>query len=342
MNDEQISLHFQIIRQQIWALQGIDAEASQRIDTVLEDLQVSYEEMQTSLETSEATNQDLLQQNQQLTAAYFLYHDLFQSSPIASLVTDASGVILEANQETARLVNVPQPYIVGKPLAAFVTEDDLQAFYTKLNQLSPTSKKQQWQMRLSSWRRKPFEAQLHVEIAQHDTASIKALTIAVYDLSQDQQRVAQLSLDGQSTDLRTAEERSMLPLPQSLDGLRVLVVDDEPDIREFIIAVFESRGIGVKAVASAAAALAELERFRPDVLLSDIRMPGGDGYSLIRQIRALEAERGGHLPAAAITAYLDEDREKSLQAGFEAHLHKLAQPREWVEMITRLVEQATE
>jgi CheY-like chemotaxis protein len=72
------------------------------------------------------------------------------------------------------------------------------------------------------------------------------------------------------------------------------------------------------------------------VLVSDIRMPGEDGYRLIERIRALEAKRGGHLPAAAITAYLDEDREKALSAGFEGHLHKLAQPIELVQMVAQL------
>ncbi|HEY9825424.1 MAG TPA: response regulator [Stenomitos sp.] len=125
---------------------------------------------------------------------------------------------------------------------------------------------------------------------------------------------------------------------QVLTGLRVLVVDDTADDREFAIAVLSGSGIEVSAVASAAEALEELERFRPDVLLIDIRMPGDDGYSLIRQIRALEAEQGGHLAAAAITAYLDWDRQQSLDAGFEAHLHKLAQPEAWIEMVRGLAQ----
>lgn len=128
----------------------------------------------------------------------------------------------------------------------------------------------------------------------------------------------------------------MPQLPQSLDGLRVLVVDDEADVCEFVVAVLEMYGIGVKAVTSADAALEELERFHPDVLLSDIRMPGKNGYSLIQQIRNRETANTGHIPAAAITAYLEEDREKALDAGFEAHLHKLAQPSEWVELVARL------
>lgn len=137
-----------------------------------------------------------------------------------------------------------------------------------------------------------------------------------------------------------AESLPSLRLPQALDGLQVLIVDDEGDTREFITTLLESYGMSVKAVASAAAALQALSQFRPDVLVSDIRMPGGDGYSLIRQIRDWETKQGGHLPAAAITAYQDEDREKSLKAGYEAHLHKLAQPSEWVEMVAQLAGQS--
>ncbi|MEP0957392.1 response regulator [Microcoleus sp. FACHB-1515] len=127
----------------------------------------------------------------------------------------------------------------------------------------------------------------------------------------------------------------MTQIPHSLVGLRVLVVDDEADIREFITVVLESHGMSVKAVASAATAFEVLEPFQPDVLVCDIRMPGGSGYDLMRQIRDLEAKQGGHLPAIAITAYQDEDWEESLKAGFEAHLHKFAQPIEWIETIAQ-------
>ncbi|MBD1846687.1 response regulator [Cyanobacteria bacterium FACHB-63] len=337
MNDDQISLHFQIIRQRISSFQQIDAEAWHGIDAALEDLQVSYEAMQSLLDVSEATNQDLRQQNKQLTTNCSHYRDLFHSSPIAYLETDANGVILDANLAIARLLNTPQSYVVGKPLAVFVAEHDLQTFYIKLNQLSSSSEMQYWQISLRPWKGKPFVAQLHVAIALHDAGLIEALRIGVYDLSQLQKTVDQPSLELNS-EATQEEEKPMLQLPQSLDGLRVLVVDDEADIREFITAVLESHGISVRAVSSAAIALEELERFRPNVLLSDLRMPGGDGYSLIQRIRGLEAKQGGHLPAAAITAYLEEDREKSLQAGFEAYLHKLAQPIEWVELITQLAE----
>jgi CheY-like chemotaxis protein len=127
---------------------------------------------------------------------------------------------------------------------------------------------------------------------------------------------------------------------QSLKGLRVLVVDDEADIREFVAAILESYGVSLKTVASAAEAIEAIDQFQPEVLVIDIRMPNGSGYDLIRQIRALEANRGGHLPAGAITAYLEEDRQLALGAGYEAHLHKLAPPHEWVEMVAQLAGRA--
>lgn len=133
----------------------------------------------------------------------------------------------------------------------------------------------------------------------------------------------------------------MSPLPYALDGLRVLVVDDEAGICTFITALLESHGIGVKAVTSSAAALKEIEQFQPDVLLSDIRMAGGDGYDLIRQIRALETRQGRHIPAAALTAYLDEDREKAFNAGYEAYWYKLSQPTELVEVVVQLAGRVT-
>ncbi len=193
-------------------------------------------------------------------------------------------------------------------------------------------------------------AELHVAISRDTDEQVEDLKIAVCDLSQPQQAFDEghsFAANPHLNQRKRLERVSavgtprMSQIPLAIDGLRVLVVDDETDAREFIIAVLNSYGLHAKSVASAAEALEELGRFRPDVLLSDIRMPDGDGYSLIRQIRALEANQGGHLPAAAMTAYLDEDREKALKAGFEAHLHKLAQPTVWVDLVTQLANQAS-
>jgi signal transduction histidine kinase/ActR/RegA family two-component response regulator len=108
-----------------------------------------------------------------------------------------------------------------------------------------------------------------------------------------------------------------------LTGIRVLVVDDEADARETLVEILRRARAEVLAVASADAALEALESFRPDVLLSDIAMPERDGYSLIQQVRQLPAERGGGVPAVAVTAFArGEDRHRSLLAGFQSHLTK--------------------
>ncbi|MBE9005012.1 PAS domain-containing protein [Fortiea sp. LEGE XX443] len=111
----------------------------------------------------------------------------------------------------------------------------------------------------------------------------------------------------------------------SLAGLRVLVVDDDASIRQLMIAALQPEGVEVTAAASAQEALSILTANpnRYDVLLSDIGMPDEDGYDLIRQVRALSADLGGQIPAAALTAYArEEERQEALRAGFQIHLAK--------------------
>ncbi|HEV2863636.1 MAG TPA: ATP-binding protein [Pyrinomonadaceae bacterium] len=109
----------------------------------------------------------------------------------------------------------------------------------------------------------------------------------------------------------------------TLLGLRVMVVEDEDDTRLMMSKVIERSGAEVVACASAREALEALARWKPDVLMSDIGMPGEDGYALIRKVRALSAESGGRVPAAALTAYArEEDRQRVLEAGFQMHVAK--------------------
>jgi signal transduction histidine kinase/ActR/RegA family two-component response regulator len=127
-----------------------------------------------------------------------------------------------------------------------------------------------------------------------------------------------------------------------LDGLRVLVVDDEPDARLIISTLIERTGAEVKACQSAQEALEVFERWRPDVLMSDIAMPGEDGYSLINKVRSLPAERGGRVPAAAFTAYArEEDRKRALAAGYQMHIAKPVSSGQLVEMIAQLAGRTT-
>lgn len=336
MSDDQVRYHFQGIRKHLAALQGKNAEVWQEIDALLEDLHVIYEQMQTALEAAEVVEEGLLQQTQLLAEKYKHYYDLFQSLPIAYLIIDANGVILEANRAIAQLLNVPQRYLPGKPLVSYVAESDRLAFCTHLSQLSQSDGAQLWQMKLQPRDGQPISAEWQIAISQNNDGFVQSLQIGLYHLPQSQPLVTPLVQQQTLENIPAEATISMSRLSQSLDGLQVLVVDDEADARDFIVAALKSYGIGVRAVASATAALEELKRFRPDVLVSDIRMPGEDGYSLIRQIRSLETGQEWHLPAVAITAYLDEDREKALSAGFKAYFHKLSQPIELIEMVVQL------
>jgi CheY-like chemotaxis protein len=141
-------------------------------------------------------------------------------------------------------------------------------------------------------------------------------------------------------DVRLARGRAgALP---SLDGVSVLVVDDEKDARDVIIAILEQRGARTLEAASVEEALAKLEEERPDVLVSDIGLPEEDGYSLMRRIRALPREKGGAIPAAALTAYArTEDRMQALLAGFQIHVPKPVQPAELIAVVASLAARKT-
>lgn len=313
------------------------AEVIHEISAALSNLEALYQEMLTSLETSAVIEEELGEQNHYAIAEFHYYQNLFQLSVDAFLLTDPKGLILEANSAIATLLNVPQNYLIGKPLAIFVAQSDMQAFRRFLCRLSfATEEVQNLQVNLCPRKGQPFAARLKVVAVSNASMELEALRIGVHNISEYKHFVAQsamqINLENQQAEVITP----LSVLPQSLDGLQVLVVDDEADAREFISTVLETQGIRVKAVGSAAAALEQLNQFQPDVLVSDIRMPGEDGYSLIRQIRALEARQGKHIPAAAITSYLEEDRAKAVSAGFESHLHKLAQPSELIEMVAQL------
>ncbi|HEX2163683.1 MAG TPA: response regulator [Thermoanaerobaculia bacterium] len=127
----------------------------------------------------------------------------------------------------------------------------------------------------------------------------------------------------------------------SLAGVKVLVVEDEPDTRELCRVLLEAEGARVQLSASAESALAEVERFRPDVVLSDIGLPGEDGYSFLRRLRALPADRGGAVPAAAMTAYAGEaDVDRARQVGYALHLAKPVTPDHLIATVAELARAA--
>ncbi|BDA69646.1 PAS/PAC sensor hybrid histidine kinase [Calothrix sp. PCC 7716] len=128
-------------------------------------------------------------------------------------------------------------------------------------------------------------------------------------------------------------------LPESsfnLEGIKVLLVDDDSDTREFITFMLSMYGASVTAVDSGAKALATLAQYKPDILVSDIGMPDIDGYMLILQLRTLAPEQGGLLPAIALTAFAGEiNQQQALKAGFQRHISKPLEP---VTLITAIAE----
>ena len=130
-----------------------------------------------------------------------------------------------------------------------------------------------------------------------------------------------------SLPLRTApaagDESGAVEEEIALDGLRVLLVEDEADARELYRMILEASGARVRAVASAAVALQSFDGAPPDVLVSDIGLPGMDGYELIERIRQLPGARGGRVPAIALTAYAGAEHERrALEAGYQVHVAK--------------------
>ena len=129
--------------------------------------------------------------------------------------------------------------------------------------------------------------------------------------------------------------------PTLLEGLRVLIVEDDEDGRDVLKTALEQCGATVTTAASAAEALLVLSREVPDILVSDIGLPGQDGYELLQEIRKLPAERGGRIPAVALTAYAGaDDKRKSSLAGFQAYLAKPAEPAELIAKVAALAGRA--
>ncbi len=125
--------------------------------------------------------------------------------------------------------------------------------------------------------------------------------------------------------------------PIQLDGIRVLAVDDEPDARHLIKRVLANCGAEVETAESGAATLAILAKTQPQVLIMDIGMPGEDGYTVMRKVRALPAKKGGRIPAIALTAFArSEDRRRAILSGFQMHMAKPVEPSELIAMVASL------
>ena len=119
----------------------------------------------------------------------------------------------------------------------------------------------------------------------------------------------------------------------------ILIVDDEPETRQIIQRILQGCGASVRASQDAASAFALFTATPPDVLVSDIAMPGEDGYTFIQRVRALPSEQGGSVPALALTAFArTEDVNRSLRSGYQSHLSKPFEATNLVRKIAELVD----
>ena len=138
----------------------------------------------------------------------------------------------------------------------------------------------------------------------------------------------------ESTSVSVCSEPSQ---DQKLRQRRILLVEDDPDTQELLKTVLEGHGAGVAVVSSGKQALTELQQIQPDIIVSDIGMAGENGYDLIRKVRSLDANRGGRIPAIAVTAYAGaSDRRQALLAGFQTHLSKPVDAEDLVAVIVSL------
>ncbi len=149
--------------------------------------------------------------------------------------------------------------------------------------------------------------------------------------------VHQDAVESQRVHPRASAQKAPIVVTERLNGLRILVVDDEEDACELLRAILSQYGAHVVTAVSAQAARECIAQRRPDVIVSDIGMPGEDGYALVRQLRTQPEEAGGRVPAIALSAYARaEDRVLALQAGFQTHLAKPIEPAELIALVASL------
>ena len=155
---------------------------------------------------------------------------------------------------------------------------------------------------------------------------------------------ADVSAQGTTAEAVLLQKTEMQPFGsvEVLQGLRVLVVDDEPDARDLLSTILKRYGSDVRCSESAADAIEAFSEWEPDILVSDIGMPDEDGYTLIKKVRQLDSNRAQKIPAVALTAYAtDEDRMRALDAGFQTHVAKPIEPEIFVTSIASVLKSLT-
>jgi CheY-like chemotaxis protein len=163
-------------------------------------------------------------------------------------------------------------------------------------------------------------------------------TVSVASSGEGQGATFTVQVPLMSTPLKANQDERSPQQSLDLNGVKILVVDDEPDTQELVAFVLEQQGAQVTTATSAHEALLILPQVKPDILLSDIGMPDIDGYLLIQQVRMLAPEQGGRIPAIALTAYAgDTNQRQVLAAGFQKHISKPIEPDVLVQTITQTI-----
>jgi len=174
------------------------------------------------------------------------------------------------------------------------------------------------------------EGTVEVESEGKNLGSTFTITVPIADISAATRNASIETTDSEGSDFQTHS-------PELLHGLRVLIVDDEPDARDLLTAILTRCGSDVRCSESAADALQAFSEWNPDVLVSDIGMPNEDGYTLLKKVRQLNS-RAEMIPAVALTAYAtDEDRLQALSAGFQLHVAKPIEPESFVTSIASVL-----
>ncbi|MDZ8055275.1 MAG: PAS domain S-box protein [Aulosira sp. ZfuVER01] len=176
---------------------------------------------------------------------------------------------------------------------------------------------------------------LGLAIARHIT-ELHGGTVKVESAGEGLGATFKVRLPLTSNNPAPTQNHPQLVEPCDLSQLRILVVDDEADIRTLLVMILEQYGAEVKVAASAVEAFIILERYQPNLLISDIGMPNMDGYALMRQIRMLPPDQ--QMPAIALTAYAGEyDQRQAITAGFQLHIPKPVAPKELVRAIAQVM-----
>jgi PAS domain S-box-containing protein len=241
---------------------------------------------------------------------------------------DIGGHVVSWNASAERITGYPAQEVIGRHVSLFYPDENAVA----TGDLEAAARDdgvadERWRLRKDGSR---FWGNILIVALRNAREELVGFAKVTRDLT-EQRRV-----DAERPRVSHASDKSTSAA--ALDGVRVVVVEDEADARELIQLVLERSGAEVLAAASAAEGLKAVEAFSPHVIVSDIGMPHEDGYSFMRRVRGLPQELGGGVAAVALTAYTrEEDRLHAMRAGYNRHLAKPAHPDELVSTIRDLV-----